>query len=95
MKRVFIFAALCLVASCAPRPETPAISPLSVSVGDKCGASSYEYLTGQDATALERVYILGQVRMIRPGTPVTRDLRPDRLNFDVDRQGRITRVFCG
>jgi len=35
------------------------------------------------------------VRVIRPGMAVTMDYRADRLNIDVDEDGRITRVHCG
>ena len=34
-------------------------------------------------------------RLIYPGTPVTEDSRPDRLNIDIDQSGRITGVWCG
>lgn len=94
MKRIF---ALLLLTGCAatqPLPESP-ISPISAATGDACQSGRYEYLTNNPATDLERVLILGQVRVIRPGQPVTRDLRPERLNFEVDRQGTIARVFCG
>jgi hypothetical protein len=35
------------------------------------------------------------VRVIYPDTAVTMDYSADRLNFEVDRTGRITRVNCG
>jgi hypothetical protein len=35
------------------------------------------------------------VRVIYPDTAVTMDYNADRLNFEVDRTGRITRVNCG
>lgn len=95
MKPLYWIIAFGLLASCTSRFDDPAISPLSVSTADACHASSYEYLTGRDATALERVYILGPVRVIRPGDAVTRDLRPARLNFQTGDDGRIARVFCG
>ena len=52
-------------------------------------------LIGQPATALERVYILGPVRIIRPGDAVTGDVIPRRINFDLDATDRIMRIFCG
>lgn len=73
--------------------------PVSVAAPDldpaACGAARGAGLIGRDATALERVYILDEVRIIRPGTPVTKDLRPSRLNFAIDANGVIARVFCG
>lgn len=94
MKRIL---ALTLLAGCAATPpvQDSPISPISVATGDACRAGQYEYLTSRPATDLERVLILGQVRVIRPGQPVTKDLRRERLNFEIDRRGRIARVFCG
>ena len=36
-----------------------------------------------------------RIRWITPGTMVTRDYRPDRLNVDISAQGIITRIYCG
>lgn len=73
----------------------PPISPISVASGDACQASRHEGLVGQDGTTLERIYILGQVRVLRPGRAYDRQMRPARLNFEIDGGGRIARVFCG
>jgi hypothetical protein len=35
------------------------------------------------------------MRVIYPDTAVTMDYSADRLNFEVDRSGRIIRVSCG
>lgn len=84
--------AVLVVAGCSAQPP---INPISVETSDVCEASRYAQLTGADATDLERVYILGQVRVIRPGQPVDRAFKPERLNFEVGPEGRIARVFCG
>jgi hypothetical protein len=52
-------------------------------------------MVGRHDTALERVLILGPVRVIRPGMAVTMDHRPDRINFPISEAGRITRIHCG
>jgi hypothetical protein len=62
---------------------------------DTCGASGLGRLIGQDATALERELILRPMRLIRPGTPVTADLMPSRINFEIDGGERLTRIYCG
>ena len=36
-----------------------------------------------------------EVRKTEPGRAYTMDFRPDRLNLDVDRRGRIQAVRCG
>ena len=35
------------------------------------------------------------IRVIRPGTMVTKDFRIDRLNVDIDESGNVTRIYCG
>ena len=81
---VFVGLALCgLLAACGgplPPPDRPAAP---TGAADTCGGAPYAGLVGQDATTLERVYILRQVRVIRPDTAVTMDYRPERLNFEV------------
>lgn len=99
MRRWLALLMLPLVVACAPPSgqeaelRVPALDPGHD--GDACHASRYQQLVGQDATALERVLILKPVRVIRPGQPVTKDLRPARLNFQVNESGRIARIYCG
>lgn len=82
------------VAACAPQmaPMTP-FAPASGA--DTCGSTAQAGLVGQNATALERVLIMDQVRIIRPGQAVTMDFREERINFELDGADTITRVFCG
>lgn len=87
--------ALALLAACDVARVPPAVPPVPVGEADTCGGAQYAGLVGQDATALERVLIIGQVRVIRPGTAVTMDFRPQRLNFEVGEDGRIARIYCG
>jgi hypothetical protein len=86
-----------MVAACAaPRPPAPAPAPaLPAPAEDTCNARAQAALVGQRARALERVYLPVQVRIIRPGDAVTGDLRPARINFDLDEGDRIRRIFCG
>lgn len=62
---------------------------------DTCGAEAYAVLIGQDATALERILILREVRVIRPGSIVRQDYAPQRLNFRVNDSGAISELTCG
>lgn len=87
MKRLGL---LLLIAACAPTPP-----PLPPVLEDTCGARDYGNLLGQDATALERVLILGPVRVIRPGDAVTMDFRPDRINFGIGPDETVIEVSCG
>ncbi len=87
MKRLFVLIAL---AGC-----TAAEAPLPPQTEDTCGARQFADLIGQDATALERVLLLGPVRVIRPGDAVTRDYRVERINFMIDENETIRSIDCG
>lgn len=79
------------LASCAPQ-----LGPVLPSgPDDTCGAATHGALIGQDATALERVLIMRQVRVIRPGDMVTADYAPGRINFQIDDTNTIARITCG
>ena len=62
---------------------------------DTCGATAQAGLVGQNATVLETVLIMDQVRIIRPDQAVTLDFSEDRINFELDGADTIVRVFCG
>jgi hypothetical protein len=65
-----------------------------------CKAEAAQKLVGQarsDALGQEALKLTGAkaIRWIRPGDAVTMDYRMDRLNIDLDAQGRVTRIHCG
>tara|TARA_R110002167_G_scaffold1426_1_gene6656 strand:- start:124141 stop:124542 length:402 start_codon:yes stop_codon:yes gene_type:complete len=95
MKKLVIFVVLAACTSVAPMPTAPVIQRLPVGVADTCGAARYQTLLDQGATALERVLILGEVRIIRPSTIVTQDFRPTRMNFHIGTDGQIAQISCG
>lgn len=88
---------LCALAACSTRPPAALapVDPVPAPAADTCGAAPYGYLVGQDATALERVLILRQVRVTRPNTPTADDLRPVRINFNIGADERIRSITCG
>ena len=85
MKKLVLLLAL---AGCAQAPLPPTAQ-------DTCNAAQYADLIGQRATALERVLLLGKVRVIRPGDAVTKDYRIDRINFQIGPDERIQAITCG
>ncbi|GGL62889.1 I78 family peptidase inhibitor [Wenxinia marina] len=100
MTRAAAFTLLCLVAACGPAgmtaaPPPPAGPAVPAAADDTCGAAGRGALIGRDVTALERVLILGPVRLIRPGDAITEDFRPARINFEIDGAERIARIRCG
>lgn len=86
--------ALMLLAGCSAA-VTPAPSPVPSPAEDTCNAAAYAMLVGQPATALERVLLLGQVRVIRPNQAVTLDYRQDRINFLINADESIAAITCG
>lgn len=97
MKKLLILAPLVFVAACdlaTPPINAPRGPALPAPTQDTCNAAQYASLIGQDATALERVLLLGQVRVIRPGQAVTMDFRPERINFNIGPDNRIKTINC-
>jgi len=92
MGRGLTICTLLLVAACAPEPQRPS---LPSTLEDTCDARRYGDLIGQDATALEKVLIMGMVRVIRPGDAVSQDFRPGRINFGIGSDNRINDISCG
>lgn len=87
MKKLIFLLAL---ASC-----TEAVPPVPPISEDTCNAARYTDLIGQDATALEKIMLLGKVRVIRPGQAVTMDFLQDRVNFVIDEGNDIASIRCG
>ncbi|MCO4848320.1 MAG: hypothetical protein KC448_10160 [Yoonia sp.] len=93
------FIAILALAACTTPPPQTAKGPVGQSLpsglDDTCRAVRYHPLLKQDATALEKVLILGPVRIIRPNSIVTQDYRPERMNFHIDAANRIGKISCG
>lgn len=61
---------------------------------DDCDAAGYTSLIGSNLAAVTVPGDL-ELRIIQPGEVVTQDFRAERLNFVVNAQGVIQRVYCG
>ena len=77
----------------APIPFPPPIPVLPPD--DACGAPDLQYLVGQPASILATMKFTTQVRILRPGDPMTEDYGPTRLNIMIDLNERIDAVTCG
>jgi len=71
----------------APPPPSPD--------ADACGAGGLQQLVGQKRAAFDESAIDGPLRVVPPGSAMTMDYRADRLNVELDEDGRITRIWCG
>ncbi len=82
-----------VLAACQP---TTANDPVAFSPArDACGASSYWDRVGKNHKAYDFSAPDRPVRVLGPDTAMTMDYRTDRLNVDIDRGGKITRIWCG
>ena len=62
---------------------------------DACGASAYSGRVGTDYKQYDFSAPNRPVRVLGPDTAMTMDHRVDRLNVDIDKSGKITRIWCG
>jgi hypothetical protein len=70
-------------------------SPAWANGDDTCGAAGFRGLVGQSGQIARMLELDQPVRVIPPGTAVTMDFRPERINFELDEDGRIAVVRCG
>jgi len=101
MKRIAATVAAGFAVACAPVDGTPGNGNASPpSMEGPCDAAPAQRLIGRAATAelgaeALRLTSARTIRWIRPGDMVTMDFRPDRLNIDLDGQGRVSGLRCG
>lgn len=92
-------AACALMAGCSGIGQ-PAVGPTGAPLGGTCDARPAQSAVGQSSTAsvveTARVRSGAQmVRIIRPGQMITKEYDAQRLNLEVDANGRILAVRCG
>ncbi|HVI59586.1 MAG TPA: I78 family peptidase inhibitor [Luteimonas sp.] len=84
----------------ATTPEADA-APGAPDMSAQCSADAAQSFVGKEATdatvadAKAAAGAKGDVRVIKPGQPVTMDFRGDRLNVEVDERNAIVRITCG
>ncbi|HQY42800.1 MAG TPA: I78 family peptidase inhibitor [Paracoccaceae bacterium] len=69
-------------------------APAGPNLTESCGAETLQGLVGQPESVVAAMTFTQDVRVIRPGTAVTMDYRPDRLNIVIDAQGNVSSVNC-
>ena len=83
-------AATAALAACEPMPA----EPLPDTAPDACRAAAYQGLVGQPVAVLAAMTFPIGTRQIGPDDAVTSDFRPERLNIEQGRSGRIEKVSC-
>jgi hypothetical protein len=89
-----ILAAACAAAP-GPMPAEPDNPALPSAANDTCGATMFAELVGKP---IDGPGVPGESRLnrhIRPGTQVTMDYQPQRMNIETNAQGIIQRINCG
>lgn len=89
LRSALFLTALLSLGACVVIPVEPPVQE------NACGAADLQYLVGGSARVLERMRFGTDVRIIRPGTAVTMDYSPARLNIVIDDFETVTRVYCG
>ena len=92
-----------IMIGCAPVPPAPEGAetfPVQGGTGHLCNAVKAEPLVGQAGSATVGAEALrlsgaGTLRWLRPGDIVTMEYREDRLNIELDANGRVKAVRCG
>lgn len=92
-------ALMTMACTATPPPEDDHV-PVHGDTGYICDADPAQSLVGQVASSglgARALELTGarSLRWIPPGTAVTMDYRPDRLNIELDAQNRVTALRCG
>ncbi len=92
--------ALCFLglglAACAPAIEPPELPPLPTPEElASCGGDLMLDQIGQPASTADFSAAKDDVRILAPGSIMTMDQGPRRLNVDLDDTGLIARLWCG
>jgi hypothetical protein len=77
----------------APPPSGPGF-PADPS-GDTCRSAQHAALIGQSEAAIGAAGVTEPYRVLKPGSVVTQDYSPARLNIHMNTAGTITRLTCG
>lgn len=94
-----VTATLLALTGCSAETPPPQPAPPPVDENVDCGAGALSAYVGVKATD-EVIATIRQwrgdnpVRVLKPGSAMTMDYRPGRLNVSLDDQGRIGKFFC-
>jgi hypothetical protein len=98
-RHLALLAPLAIAACAAGGTEFPPLGipgqPGQPSAADTCGAAAYAAFLDQPRAALNGVSLPPGTRVILPGDAVTQDYVETRLNFEIDGNVEISRIYCG
>jgi len=94
IRRIFITAAVLVVAACASTPEA-SDDLVSLPGETACAADAYQVLVGQPIGEVHTDSLPQPLRVYEITDMVTMDHRPDRMNVVVSPEGEVVEVKCG
>jgi len=97
---MFLALGTALAVGACEAKDPPAGTPAPPTAEAQCGAAKVQGYLGQKETEpllaeIGKAANPGTMRVIRPGSAVTMDYRPDRLDIETNLDRRITRLRCG
>jgi hypothetical protein len=93
MKRYLV--CILALAGCQPAQDPRFLGPPEQAPGvDACGAAELADMVGDPKSILDTMKFAVPVRVIEPGTAVTADFSPQRLNFEIAEDGTIAKIAC-
>lgn len=78
------------LAACVETTTRPEPAPV-----DTCNLAQVAGLVGNPLSTFDAGAIKGPVRILAPGSMMTMDHRPDRMNIYHDARGVVEKVTCG
>lgn len=80
-----------------PAPGTASADTTPMAGMENPPACDYPHWIGQPGEAVEKdLNAMGaSYRLLPPGSAMTMDYQPDRINVEMNENGVVTRVFCG
>ncbi len=89
--RFIAIAGLILLAACVPEKA----ERTDMLKENTCGADALQHLVGRSVSDHDFTAEAKSVRILPPGSAMTMDHRPDRLNVAVGKDEMIERIWCG
>lgn len=105
MMRLVIAGLVLLVAACSSQPQTyrdldriardQQREAISRPPPDTCQMAEHRGLVGRDGASIDRSTLPANSRVICHNCPVTLDYSADRLNVQLDADGKVASLRCG
>ena len=93
MRHLILIPAAFALLACEPTGTATSSTPIEHPPG--CNPAGYQALVGESPSKLRLVKLDRPYRVVRPNDVVTLEYNPNRLNFIVNREGKISKASCG